>query len=43
MNREVALGLLSVANTGDEILAVLDSIEWLLEGDDAVKYLWPSE
>ena len=41
MNREVALGLLSVANTGNEILAVLDVIQSDTQSDnqgDAVSY-----
>ena len=41
MNREVALGLLSVANTGNDILAVLDVIQSDTQSDnqgDAVSY-----
>ena len=41
MNRSIALGMLSVANTGDEILAVLDVIESDTQSDnqgDAVSY-----
>ena len=42
MNREVALGLLSVANTGNDILAVLDVIQSDTQNDnqgDAVSYI----
>ena len=42
MNREVALGLLSVANTGNDILAVLDVIQSDTQSDnqgDAVSYI----
>ena len=42
MNRSIALGLLSVANTGNEILAVLDVIESDTQSDnqgDAVSYI----
>ena len=41
MNRSIALGMLSVANTGDEILAVLDVIQSDTQSDnqgDAVSY-----
>ena len=41
MNREIALGLLSVANTGNDILAVLDVIQSDTQSDnqgDAVSY-----
>ena len=42
MTREVALGLLSVANTGNDILAVLDVIQGDVQSDnegDAVSYI----
>jgi len=42
MSREMMLGLLSVANTGDDILAVLDVIESDVQSDnqgDAVSYV----
>jgi len=42
MSREMMLGLLSVANTGDDILAVLDVIQSDTQSDnqgDAVSYV----
>ena len=42
MNREVALGMLRVGNTGNEILQILDVIESDTQSDnqgDAVSYI----
>ena len=42
MNRSIALGMLSVANTGNEILQILDVIESDTQSDnqgDAVSYI----
>ena len=42
MNREVALGMLRVGNTGNEILQILDVIESDMQSDnqgDAVSYI----